>query len=85
MAKSFTATQLDDAQNFATTVEHHRVNGVAMTRVTVRVTLDDGREITETDEWPRNAVLGGLTQGQHNTFLQAQRAELLSRKGYTGT
>ncbi|HEU5316766.1 MAG TPA: hypothetical protein VFX49_11690 [Chloroflexota bacterium] len=85
MTKAFTATQIDDAADLATRVEHFRRNGVVWTRVTIRVTLDDGSERFESDEWPRNAQLGGLTAVQHNTYLQAQRSELLTRKGYTGT
>jgi hypothetical protein len=85
MGKVLNASQLADAADFATRVEHVRRNGIVYTRVTIRVTLDDGTERFESEEWPRNDHLGGLTAAQHNQFLIAQRTELLIRKGYTGT
>jgi hypothetical protein len=83
--KQINATQLADSTDLATRIEHVRRNGVVWTRVTIRVTLDDGTERFESDEWPRNDHLGGLTAAQHNQYLIAQRTELLTRKGYTGT
>lgn len=84
MPKTLTATQLADTETFATRIEHFRRNGVVYTRVTIRVTLDDGSERLESEEWPRNDEPGGITATQHNAFLVAQRNKLLAMKGYTG-